>query len=116
MIDKTESGDQIVLIEVTIPWDSIESIEAAQKRKKERYADLVREISAEHRIELITLEVGTRGFISTDNKQKLISLCRKWKIKKMSAVLATTARLALIGSRSIWNGRNSPTWGTISDP
>ena len=98
MIDNVASshthGASLTLVEVTIPWDSVEAIEAAETRKKARYADLVNEVSEKAKVELVTIEIGVRGLISAANKRKLTHLCRKWKIREISAVMSTLSRIA----------------------
>ena len=111
LVDRSSPRTAITLIELTIPWDSEEAVTAAEKRKVARYSDLVREISDKARVELVTLEIGARWLITQQNKSKLTHICNKWKVRKISAILTTVSKLALVGSRVIWNGRNSPTWG-----
>ena len=68
LVDRTGEKDRITVVELTIPWDSEESFTAAEDRKTAKYAGLIRELNVESRTELITLEIGTRGLISTRNK------------------------------------------------
>ena len=92
-------------------FDYEEAVTAAEKRKVARYSNLVREISDTAGVELATLEIGVRGLITQCNKSKLTHICNKLKIRKISEILTTVSKLALVGSRAIGNGRNSPTWG-----
>ena len=61
-------------------------------------------------VHLVTVEVGARGFISKENKSSLVFVATKLGINKISHFTATTAKLALLGSRVIYNARNSPSW------
>ena len=111
IVNRSGAAPRITLIELTIPWDTEEAVQAAEDRKIARYSDLILKLSDQSRAELITLEIGARGFISASNKTKITKICNIIKIKKIAAVNTTMSRLALIGSRTIWNGRNSKTWG-----
>ena len=108
-------SNRITLMELTVLWDTETSIKAAEERKKLRYADLTRELNSVIKTELITVEVGARGLITPANKAKITHLCNLGKVRKVSAVLQTVSKLALIGSRCIWNGRNATVWGS-ADP
>ena len=94
-----------------IPWDTEVAVQVAEDRKITCYSELILELYEQSKVELITLEIRTRGFISVSNKTKITKICNIIKIKKIAAVNTTMSRLALIRSRIIWNGRNSQTWG-----
>ena len=77
----------------------------------DRYENLTNDLNHDKwKCELITLEICTRGLIDKENKSRITHICNLFKIKNINAVIATASKLALIGSRIIWNGRRSPEW------
>jgi len=66
----SEASKQIVLLELTVPWD--DRIEEANKRKREKYAELVEECRRNGwRARCQPIEMGCRGFAGR-------SLCRAY--------------------------------------
>ena len=66
----------IYLIELTIPFET--GIEDAAERKRQKYADLLAKCSAGKRVaKLITIEVGSRGFINTESFDDLYKHLKK---------------------------------------
>ena len=114
LVDDSLPKHKIILVELTIPWDAIENQMAAENRKIERYQSLQSEINSSHDCKLITVEVGARGFITSENKTKIKNILTATNVKKISAVTTTLSKLALIGSKLIYNARFSPTWGDLS--
>ena len=115
LVDDSLPKHKIILVELTIPWDATENILAAENRKIERYKSLLSEIKSSHDCKLITVEVGSRGVVSNDNKTKIKNILTACNVKKISAVTSTLSKLALIGSKLLYNARYSPTWGNMSD-
>ena len=65
IVDKTVQPNRVVLSELTVPWDSARQIEAARKRKVERYERLELDIKEKGLIvDNCPLEVGARGVIT----------------------------------------------------
>ena len=105
------SPQGITLVELTIPFDSINGIQAARTRKTSRYENLQYDIeNTGIPCDTIIIEVGARGLITRDNKSALTFLARKLGVTKVSKFIAMTGRTALEGSRIIFNARNSPEW------
>ena len=98
------------MIELTCPWDSKENIDRARNRKTIRYTVLNNDLMMIARSELITLEIGARGFIDKENKSRLSHICKSFRITKIHDFISTVSRLSLVGSHIIWNGRHSPEW------
>ena len=76
-----------------------------------RYTRLVEDIRETGRVcYLHTLEVGARGWIDSRNKGFLAFLCHLAGVKKLRQVQRNCSKLALLGSKVIYNARNSMEW------
>ena len=95
---------QAVLLELTVCFE--EAYVAAKERKTEKYLDLVAEIEEKgYNVELITLEVGSRGLLCLDGFKQLHSILYVNK-KKWMQFLKSVASTAISGSFKIWTSRN----------
>ena len=111
ILDRRNSPNTIHMIELTVPFDSVTGIKKAQERKELRYAGLVEDIRGTGLgCYLHTLEVGARGWIDSRNKGILAFICHLAGVKKLRQVQKNCAKLALLGSRVIFNARNSVEW------
>ena len=112
ILDKRKTQTEIHLVELTIPFDTVEGIERAKERKSERYAALATDIREQGlKCHLHTLEIGTRGYISPRNRGTITHLCKIAGERKVKEVLGNCSKQALLGSKAIYNARNSPDWG-----
>ena len=112
ILDKRKTQTEIHLVELTVPFDTIEGIERARERKSERYAALASDIREQGlKCHLHTLEIGTRGYISPRNRGTITHLCKIAGERKVKEVLSNCSKQALLGSKAIYNARNSPDWG-----
>ena len=103
------SSKKINLVELTVPWDS--GTEGAKQRKEDRYDSLVEDIKGKGWIcSHTTLEIGSRGLITQRNRSTLIWLCNLAREQKISNVISTCSKLALLGSYSLWVARHSKDW------
>ncbi|KAK0148843.1 hypothetical protein N1851_010754 [Merluccius polli] len=101
----SEASKQIVLLELTVPWE--DRIEEANERKRAKYAELVEECRSNGwRARCEPIEVGCRGFAGQ-------SLCRAYNIlgitgasKRRAIKEATEA--AEVASRWLWLRRGEP--------
>ena len=76
ILDKRKTQTEIHLVELTVPFDTVEGIERARERKSERYAALASDISEQGlKCHLHTLEIGTRGYISPRNRGTITQDC-----------------------------------------
>ena len=93
-----------IIIELTVPFES--NFGKAQERKQSKYHEIMHEVKSNgFDVDVITLEVGSRGFICPDG----FSLLK-------DAILATNAQIenlilhvsiaAISGSYDIWTSRN----------
>ena len=102
---------EVKLVELTVPWDTSTNMTAAQNRKTERYKELTTTIQGNgFKCSNIPLEVGTRGLINARNKGVLTKLCHGFKVGKVSSVIKSCSKLALLGSYTLWNARYSADW------
>ena len=112
ILDKRRTPTEIHLVELTVPFDTNEGIEKAKERKSERYAALASDIREQGlKCHLHTLEIGTRGYISPRNRGTITHLCKLAGMRKVKEVLSNCSKQALLGSKAIYNARNSPDWG-----
>ena len=112
IMDKRKTPTEIHLVELTVHFDTTEGIEKAKERKSERYAALASDIKELGlKCHLHTLEIGTRGYIGPRNRGTITHLCKVAGVRKVKEVLSNCSKQALLGSKAIYNARNSPDWG-----
>ena len=78
IIDRSSAPAPVVLLELTVPWDSANSFKAALDRKTARYERL------EERgfvVSNMPLEIGCRGVIDKRNCLVLETICNLFNIK-----------------------------------
>lgn len=93
------ASKQVILLELTVPWE--DRMEEANERKRAKYSELVEECQSNGwRTRCQTIEVGCRGFVDQ-------SLCRAYKMlgitgasQRKAIKLATNA--AEVASRWLW--------------
>ena len=110
---------EVKLVELTLPWDTPENLDAAAARKAERYKELTTNIQGNgFKCLNIPLEIGTRGFINAKNKNILTQLCHGLRITKVSKVVKNCSKLAVLGSFSIWKASYFSGWngGAVLKP
>ena len=111
LVDERTTPHTVHLVELTVPWDSTRSIEAARLRKTERYMSLTTDIKATGlKCHLHTLEVCARGFICSRNRGTLTFLCHLAGFRKIRQFQQNCSKLAMLGSKAIYNARNSMEW------
>lgn len=106
----SESTKQVVLLELTVPWE--DRLEEAFERKLAKYEGLVSECrQAGWRARCLPIEVGSRGFAAR-------SLCRAFSllgidgVRRRRAIYNTTEAAEKV-SRWLWLKRGDP-WGQSS--
>ena len=94
----------MIIAELTVCCEA--SYEAAHKRKLQKYMDLEKEARSNgYTTDLLTLEVGSRGFINTVSFNEL----RTYLLvpsKEWNCFLQNICRAAIAGSYKIWTSRN----------
>ena len=99
------SDQSITLNELTIPFES--GMEAAALRKKEKYADLLARCAASNRdSKLVTLEVGSRGFLNTSSFDHLYRCLRSSKQQERRVMEKDIIKKCIVHSHDIWCRRN----------
>ncbi|XP_036071215.1 uncharacterized protein LOC112142521 [Oryzias melastigma] len=107
----SEATKQVVLLELTVPWE--DRIDEANERKRAKYADLVEECRHNGwKARCEPIEVGCRGFIGQ-------SLCRAYNMlgitgaSKRRAIKQVT-EAAEVASRWLWIRRGEPWVGSAT--
>ena len=65
-----EASHEVVIFELTCPWDS--NISRSHTFKEEKYAPLVADLSRRFKTYLFSVEVSVRGQVTSDNKIRLL--------------------------------------------
>ena len=102
---------KVVLLELTVPWDSANSFKAALDRKTARYERLA--LDLEERgfvVSNMPLEIGCRGVIDKRNCLVLETICNLFNIKAHQKLRGALGRIALLGSYRICLARQSTEW------
>lgn len=111
IIDRSDTPAKVVLIELTVPWDSANSFKAAEERKTARYERLAGDLRDKGLTTFnLPLEIGCRGVINKRNHLVLETICNLVKIRGRKKLLASLGRIALLGSYRIWLARHSQQW------
>ena len=111
IIDRSATPAKVVLLELTVPWDSSNSFQNALERKTARYERLAEDLRDKGYTTLnLPLEVGCRGVINARNHLVLETVCNLIKIRAFKKLLSSLGRIALLGSYRIWLARNSQEW------
>ena len=112
-----ESSNSIVIIELSIPFEA--NIRKAHEYKENRYASLVSDLQERgYDTNLFCIEVGSRGLISSSNKQALNSIFSQITNNKKSLKRAynnlkkTISQCAMVCSYSIFYSKYDDDWAT----
>ena len=98
------SEQSIILVELTIPFEP--GMDAAAERKQAKYADLLARCRTTRHAHLITIEVGSRGFINATCFDKLYSQLSNSKQSERRELEAEITRKVIARSHDIWCQRN----------
>ena len=91
------------------------NIEAANKRKRDRYEFLTTDIEeAGYKCSNLPFEIGSRGHVTQTNRNTLVHLCHVTGIKRAQQVIRNCSKLVLLGSYTIFNARTSNDWSEPS--
>ena len=93
------STSAIHLVELTVPFEA--NIADAAERKVHRYRDLANACAHSHHTTFITLEVGSRGFLSTEGFKQLYKLLRTKATDRQNFEL-DIIRQVVVASYDIW--------------
>ena len=111
IIDKSVTPTKVVLLELTVPWDSSNSFKAALDRKTARYERLCEDLRDKGYYTMnLPFEVGCRGVINARNHLVLEDICNLVRIRARKKLIGSLGRIALLGSYRIWLARYSQEW------
>lgn len=104
----SEPRKTILLVELTVPWE--EGMEAANERKRSKYADLAGDCrDAGWKATIYPVEVGCRGFVGSSTVRLLRDIgCKGAACRKAIKELAEEAER---GSFWLWLRRKHRSWG-----
>jgi len=104
------SDKQMFIFELTVPLEP--NIQAANLRKTEKYSHMVTDIS-DMKVNLIPFEIGSRGYISPENKKNLRTL-HKFCLPSthFSTFTKNLSALAVLSSYYIFINRKTADWDT----
>ena len=92
-----------IIVELTVYFET--NFKDAQKRKEAKYTELVEEVEENDFVmDLITLEVGSRGFVNHESFRRLREVVAT--PKQLNDLLLSVSKLAIKGSFQIWTCRN----------
>ena len=111
ILDRSVTPGRIVILELTVPWDSSNSFKAALERKSSRYERLAEDLTRKGWKTInLPFEVGARGVINSRNFGVLTSICSMFGIRGLAKLRRTVGKIALVGSYRIWLARRSNEW------
>ena len=111
IIDESVTPTKVVLLELTVPWDSSNSFKAALDRKTARYERLCEDLRDKGFNTMnLPFEVGCRGVINARNHLVLEDICNLVRIRARKKLIGSLGRIALLGSYRIWLARYSQEW------
>ena len=106
-----ENSKKIMIMELTVPFEL--GIEKAHQYKVNKYSSLVTDIrNNNYEVEYLAIEVGSRGFISSNNTQRLKQMLgyfheRNTKPREFQDKLS---KMALVSSFAIYCAKGEPSW------
>ena len=115
VIDRSVNPVKVILIELTVPWDSANNFQAALDRKTARYERLTEDLieaGFDAYARNLPLEIGCRGVINQRNSANLEYICNLLGIRGIKKLRGALGRIAVIGSCRIWLARNSQEWSS----
>ena len=101
----------VLLIELTVPWDSQSSFKAAFERKTARYSQLALDLEERGwRVSNLPVEIGVRGSIDKRNSANIETISNICGIRAVQRLKRTLSKIALLGSYRVYIARNSQDW------
>ena len=111
------SSNAIILIELTIPWNSATNIANARDFKlgKPNYQYLLSDLQAlGYSTQLHTMEIGSLGHYTHHSLSALKAAAPLSKARDRRHLLTNLAKTAISCSHTIFNARQCPTWSMSS--
>ena len=111
-IQNLEAIREIVVFELTCPWDS--NIVRSHSYKSEKYAPLIADLTAQcYTVNFFSVEVSARGQITKENRARLKSFLFKscsYTGNVSKDLVRVSSKAAILSSYSIFMARREPTW------
>ena len=112
----SESLREVIIFELTCPWDS--NIDRSHAYKEEKYAPLVADLSRNFKVFSFSVEVSVRGQISKGNRERLkafVYRCCSEPKKNFGILFENCSKASLLSSYSIFSARREPSWRNPSN-
>ena len=105
-----ETSKQLIIVELTVAFEL--NINDAHNRKMNKYAGVVSDIQSHgFQCDIIALEIGSRGYVSPDNQNRLKQILKlshnPVKFKKFRDDIS---KLSILSSFAIYHTHNEPSW------
>ena len=111
IVDRSTKPIKVMLVELTVPWDTASSFKEACDRKTLRHRRLEEDLRLEgYSPYNLPLEIGCRGVVNTRNIGVLATICSLVGIRSMRRLRANPGRITLLRSYRIWLARRSQDW------
>ena len=107
----SDNSQEVVLFELTCPWDS--NIVRSHEFKSKKYAPLVADLSNNFLVHFFSVEVSARGQVSKENQSRLKSFLFKSRdgtARISKSLIRICSKAALLSSYSIFSARREPSW------
>ena len=107
----SESTQEVIVFELTCPWDS--NISRSHTFKTEKYSPLIADLSQRYRVSFFSIEVSARGQITKDNRSRLKAFLFKgctFTSEAQRSLIRISSKAALLSSYSIFSARGEPSW------
>ncbi len=104
----------ISIFELTVPYES--NINHSHEFKCHKYTPLIIDLQkTDYTIKYFAIEVGSRGFISSNNTNRLFAFikstsCSKIKAKDFKDFKTSLCKIAITSSFIIYKAKFQPTW------
>ena len=106
-----ESRGEIIVFELTCPWDG--NIDRSHAYKEEKYSALVADLSRNFTTYHFSIEVSVRGQVTSDNKKRLKAFVYRACADSrpvFKSIVQVCSKMALLSSFSVFTARNEPSW------
>ena len=110
-----EITSEIVLLELTCPWEN--NVARSHTYKEDKYAPLIADLSSRFRTFQFSVEIGVRGQITGENKARLKAFSYRVSTEPkvlFKSLVKNCSKIALLSSFSIFSARSEPSWSSPS--
>ena len=99
-----------MIIELTVPFET--NINKAHENKSNKYAPLMNDIIANgYEVDFFAIEIGSRGYINSENNSSLKKMRKLLKISTpLNKLKNCLSKLAIISSFVIFHAKSEPSW------